>query len=151
MSAKQKLSLVVLRISLGWLMLYAGITKIVDPAWSAEGYIKGAKSFVWFYHWLLNPSVLPMVNIFVMWGLTLLGISLILGIFVRLSSVLGALLMFLFYLAALDFPYPNAHAYIVDEHIIYMLVLCVFYCTRAGRIWGLDAWLGKFAWLGKLT
>lgn len=143
MTTKQKLSLVLLRITLGWLMFYAGITKVLDPAWSAAGYIKGAHTFVGFYQWLLTPGILPIVNFLNAWGLTLLGVSLIVGIFVRLSSVLGAILMLLYYLAALKFPYPNEHAYLVDEHIIYILVLCVFFCMRAGRVWGIDSWLSN--------
>ena len=46
--------------------------------------------------------------------------------------------MILYYLPILDFPYPNPHAYLVDEHIIYILVLVVLASVRAGRIWGLD-------------
>ena len=140
MSKFQQFSLVALRLSLGWLMFYAGITKVLDPAWSAEGYLKGAKTFVWFYQWLLSPQILPVINFINEWGLTLLGISLILGIFVRLSSLLGAVLMLLYYLPILDFPYPNPHSFLVDEHIIYIFVLLLFASLKAGRVWGLENW-----------
>ena len=83
------------------------------------------------------------------WGLTLLGVSLILGVFVRLSSLLGILIMVLYYLPQ-GFPRPNAHAYIVDEHIIYIGVLFVLFVWRAGRIRGLDALLARSPRLGKL-
>ena len=136
----QQFSLVALRLSLGWLMFYAGITKVLDPAWSAEGYLKGAKTFAWFYQWLLSPQILPIINFINEWGLTLLGISLILGIFVRLSSLLGAVLMLLYYLPILDFPYPNPHSFLVDEHIIYIFVLLLFASLKAGRVWGLENW-----------
>ena len=140
MSKFQQFSLVALRLSLGWLMFYAGITKVLDPAWSAEGYLKGAKTFAWFYQWLLSPQILPIINFINEWGLTLLGISLILGIFVRLSSLLGAVLMLLYYLPILDFPYPNPHSFLVDEHIIYIFVLLLFASLKAGRVWGLENW-----------
>jgi len=136
----QKLSLFLLRITAGWMFFYAGITKVIDPAWSAAGYLQGAKTFVGFYQWLITPGVLPIVNFMNEWGLTLLGISLILGIGVRLSSILGALLMFLYYLPILDFPYPNTHAYIVDEHIIYIAALFILASFSAGRVWGLEKW-----------
>ncbi len=139
MTKTKHLPLFLLRISMGWFFFYAGITKVLDPAWSAAGYIKGAKSFVWFYHALLHPSVLPVVNFLNEWGLTLLGLSLIIGAFVRLSSWLGVILMALYYFVILDFPYPNTHAFIVDEHVIYALVLVVFASTHAGRAWGFDA------------
>ena len=141
MTQFQKISLFLLRISLGWLMFYAGITKVLDPSWSAAGYLAGAKTFAGFYNWLLQPNILPAVNLLNEWGLTLLGVSLILGLFVRLSSVLGMTLMFLYYLPILQFPYPNPHSYIVDEHIIYILVLLFFIASKAGRAFGLDGWL----------
>lgn len=140
MTKSEKISLFLLRIALGWLFFYAGITKVLDPKWSAAGYLTTAKTFSGFYGWLASPSVLPIVNFVNEWGLTLLGISLILGVFVRLSSILGAAMMLLYYLPILAFPYPNPHSFIVDEHIIYALVLIFFATLRAGRYYGLENW-----------
>jgi len=125
-------------------MFYAGITKVLNPAWSASGYLSTANTFPGFFEWFLQPSVLPIINFINEWGLTLLGVSLILGIGVRLSSILGALLMLLYYFPVLEFPYiPGAHAYIVDDHIIYALVLVFFSAVRAGRYFGLDRGLAN--------
>lgn len=140
MTQSQKALLACLRVALGWMMLYAGMVKVIDPAWSAGGYLKGAKTFAVFYQWLASPSILPVVNFINEWGLTLLGISLVLGVFVRISSLLGAALMILYYLPVLDFPYPNPHAYLVDEHIVYALALLFFASIRAGRVGGLELW-----------
>jgi thiosulfate dehydrogenase [quinone] large subunit len=68
----------------------------------------------------------------------LLGASLLLGFWVRLSSALGALLMILYYLP-LNFPQPDAHSYIVDQHLIYALALLILGAWQAGRFWGWDA------------
>lgn len=76
-------------------------------------------------------------------GLTLLGVSLIFGIFVRISSLPGVVLMLLYYLPILDFPYPNPHSYVVDERIIYIFVLLFLASLRAGRIWGLENWCSR--------
>ena len=138
----QKISLFLLRVSLGWLMFYAGITKVLDPEWSAEGYLKGAKTFTGFYQWLLSPDILPAINFINEWGLTLLGISLILGVFVRVSAPLGAALMLLYYFPILQFPYPNTHDFIVDEHIVYALALLALAGLRAGDFWGLGKKFG---------
>lgn len=127
-----------LRISMGWLMFYAGITKVLNPAWSAEGYLRGAKTFSGFYQWLASPDLLPLVNFLNEWGLTLLGVSLLLGLCVSITSWFGALLMMLYWFPVLDFPYISDHAFLVDEHIIFALVLILFAVMRAGRIWGLD-------------
>lgn len=137
MTTSQKFFLFLLRISAGWMFFYAGITKVLNPQWSAEGYLKGAKMFVPFYQWLIQPDILPIINSLNKWGLTLLGASLIIGLFVRFSSLLGVLLMVLYYLA-LGFPYPNPNSYIVDEHIIYIAILFFFAAIRAGRVFGLD-------------
>lgn len=135
-----RISLFALRIALGWVMLYAGLTKVTNPAWTAEGYLKGAKTFPELYAWFASPGILPFINFINEWGLTLLGVSLILGLFVRLSSLFGALLMLLYYLPALTFPFIKTTAFIVDEHIIYALVLLFFASAKAGRVWGLEKW-----------
>lgn len=134
----QKISLFLLRIAMGWMMLYAGLTKVLDPNWSAAGYLQNAQTFGGFFRWFLTPGVLPITNFINEWGLTLLGVSLMLGLFVRWSSLLGFLLMLLYYFPVLRFPYIQPHSLIVDEHVIYALVLLVFAAVRAGRAWGLD-------------
>lgn len=141
MNLFQKIALTSTRVILGWFFLYAGMTKIIDPAWSAEGYIKGAHTFSFFYQALLNPSVLAVVNPLAAWGLTLIGISLIIGCLVRISGWFGIALMILFYLPILDFPYPSAHAFIVDEHIIYCATLLILISFKAEQIWGLSSLL----------
>lgn len=128
-----------LRIALGWLFFYAGITKVINPEWTATGYLGGAKTLKGFYGWLASQGVSPIVDFINEWGLTLLGISLILGVFVRLSAPLGALMMILYWLPILDGLRPNTHAFIVDEHIVYALTLLLLAAARAGRHWGLDA------------
>jgi thiosulfate dehydrogenase [quinone] large subunit len=135
MNTKQKVTLFALRITLGWLFFWAGITKVLNPDFSASGYLEGAKTFSGFYHWLASPAMLPFTNFINEWGLTLLGLALILGVFTKWASRLGALLMILYYLPILDFPYPNTHSFIVDEHIIYAVGLMVLCAFEAGKNW----------------
>lgn len=129
-----------LRISLGVLFFYAGITKIMDSSWSAAGYLKSAKTFPEFYNFLLQPNLLPIVNFINEWGLTLLGTALLLGVFVRLASWLGSLLMFLYYLPVLNFPFVGQHSFLADDHVIYIFSLLLLGSLRAGRFWGLEKW-----------
>lgn len=140
MTQFQKFSLFLLRITLGWIFFYAGITKVVDPTWSAAGYLQSAKTFAGFYQWLASPANIGLLNFVNEWGLTLLGVSLILGIAVRLSSILGSVLMLLYYFPILQFPYPDPHSYIVDEHIIYATALLALGSLKAGKVWGLENW-----------
>lgn len=143
MTKYQKITLLFLRITTGWLMFYAGLTKILNPDWSAIGYLANAQTFKGFYIWLTQPTILPIINFINEWALLLLGISLILGIFVRVSSILGAVLMLLYYFPALTFPYIKPHSFIVDEHIIYVAVLLLLSVFSAGKVWGMDSWIAK--------
>ncbi len=151
MTKFEKVSLTTLRVTTGWMMFYAGITKILDPSWSAVGYLQGAKTFPDFYHWLASPALLPLVNFANEWGLTLLGVSLILGIGVWWSGIFGALLMLLYYFPILDFPYPNAHSYIVDEHIIYIFILLFLSALRAGHVWGFERLFARIPLVGRIA
>lgn len=150
MSTSQRIALLIARIALGGLFFYAGLTKLLDPAWSAAGYIASAQHFTALYAWLGSPAILPLVNVLNAWGLTLLGISLILGAFVRISASLGIVIMLLYYLV-LDFPYPNEHAFIIDEHIVYAAVLVILIAFKVGRVWGLDSKLHAFPLLRRLA
>jgi thiosulfate dehydrogenase [quinone] large subunit len=151
MNRSQTLWLFLLRITMGWLLFWAGITKVLNPNFSAAGYLEGAKTFTGFFHWLASPEMLPFTNFINEWGLTLIGLALMLGIGTRIAARLGAVLMILYYLPILDFPYPNAHAYIVDEHIIYAIALMLLDAFRAGRSYGYDASLSqRFPQLARL-
>ncbi|HEY4514847.1 MAG TPA: hypothetical protein VJJ22_01680 [Candidatus Paceibacterota bacterium] len=138
MTKYQKFALVALRLTMGSLFLYAGVSKIADSSWSAIGYINSAVNFSSFFQMLTSGSILPIINIVNEVGLTLLGVSLLTGTLVGLSAPLGALLMLLYYLV-LPFPWPNAHALVVDEHIIYIFGLLVLAAFRSGEVSGLDA------------
>lgn len=131
----KKISLFLLRIGLGIMFLWAGYTKLMNPNWSAAGYIASSKILSGFYDFLLQPNVLPIINFLNEWGLTLIGLALILGIFVRLASFFGLALMILYYLPI----YPPAHG-LIDEHIIYSAAFLVLMAFGAGEILTLSAW-----------
>lgn len=119
---------------------------MLNPEWSAASYIGGAKTFVGFYAWLSGPGILPIVNFINEWGLVLLGASLLIGLGIKLSGRLGALLMVLYWLPILEFPYVGAHSYLVDEHVIYVLALLLLASLGAGRFLGLANSLKSPRW-----
>lgn len=139
----KKLSLFLLRVALGGLFFYAGVTKIMNPDWSAAGYISSAKMFAPFYQWLASSSIIGWVNLLNEWGLTILGAALILGLFVRWAAIGGIIMMLLYYFVILQFPYVGEHSYIVDEHIVYSLVLLYFIGAKESSSWGIDGFLGR--------
>lgn len=139
MNKLSRVSIFLLRISLGFLFFYAGITKIMNPAWSAAGYLNSAKTFPSLYQWFASSSNIGWINLVNEWGLTLVGLAIIAGLFVRWASIGGFLLMMLYYLPILNFPIVGEHSYIVDEHVIFALVFLLFYASNAGKFWGADA------------
>lgn len=135
-----KIWLTVARIALGWIFFYAGLVKILDANWSAAGFLVNAKTFPGLYAWFAGPSVIGVVNFINEWALLLLGVSLVLGLFVQWSTIPGAFLMILYYFAGNAFPIvPNG--FIVDQHIIYIAMLILFFVTHDRNYFGLD---GKF-------
>ncbi len=136
MPSAQSTSLVALRILTGCFFFYAGISKVFAPAWSAAGYLMNAKTFAGLYAFFAQPGILPLVNFMNKWGLVLLGLSLIFGVGMRISTWLGSALMALYYFPILTFPYID-HGFIVDTHIILIAVLTVLRQTDQSREFGL--------------
>lgn len=78
----------------------------------------------------------PVVDFLFMAGLLLIGLALLLGIGVKIAGYSGAVLMVLMWLAVL----PPEHNPIIDEHIIYMLVLIGLARANSGQWLGLGNW-----------
>jgi thiosulfate dehydrogenase [quinone] large subunit len=138
MENKNKFLVFLTRLAFGWMFFYAGITKVLNPAWSAGGYLKSAKTFGGIYGWLGSAGNIGWVNFINEWGLTLAGVMLILGLGFRYAVYFLMGLMVLYYLPILNFPYVGEHSFLVDEHILYILSLGMLVYVNAGEIWGLD-------------
>jgi len=93
----------------------------------------------------------------VAWGLTLAGLGLLLGCFTRLSSLVGAILLLLFYLAMPplpglpDNPMVEGKYLFVNKNLIEALALLTLATTASGRWFGIDGLLSllipfKFFW-----
>jgi thiosulfate dehydrogenase [quinone] large subunit len=93
--------LTVLRILVGWHFLYEGITKLISAGWTSKFYLLGSKwIFADFFHMLASsPGILKVVDFLNIWGLILIGLSLFVGLFVRWSSLAGAILLFFYFIA----------------------------------------------------
>lgn len=123
-----------LRLVTGFLFFFAGWSKITTGDWSAAGFLQNATGpFAGWFQSLAGNGFVDFLN---MWGLTLIGVALILGLLVRTASVCGVILMTLYYFA--DFVGNTAHGFI-DEHIVYTAVFLLFLAGGFGHVWGLDA------------
>ncbi|ELY26916.1 DoxX family protein [Haloferax volcanii] len=146
-------SLFLLRVVMGWTLFQGGITKLVtyldsDPSnnWTAAGYLANAipegNPLMGLWSSMAGSPLTDMLN---MWGLTLAGLALILGAFVRFSAFWGAVMMLFYWAAALEggilAGLPLAHGWVVDDHIVYAVLLFGLGAFGAGRILGVDAYL----------
>jgi len=101
----QLYGLVTLRVLIGWHFLYEGISKIINPYWSSAAYLLDSK---WLFSGLAktivsNPTLLGISDFVNMWGLTLVGASLLLGLCSRYSALVGMGFVILYYLFAPPF------------------------------------------------
>lgn len=132
-----------LRVTLGFIFLWAffdkllglGYSTIPAKSWLAggsptTGFLKGAAgSFAPFFNSLSGQG---WVDWLFMAGLLGIGAALVLGIGMRLATYGGSLLLFLMWLAV----FPPKTNPIVDDHIIYILVLICLYNVKAGEVLG---------------
>ena len=140
----QKLMITILRIAIGWHFLYEGISKILQDNWTAAGFLRNTSGlFSGFYHFIAaNPAILRVSDFLNMYGLLLIGLALFIGFYSRLSSLLGAALMILYYFAYPPFGNPmlnpaDGHLFIVDKLFLEAAVLIfLFYYRESG--YGLD-------------
>jgi uncharacterized membrane protein YphA (DoxX/SURF4 family) len=138
--------LVLIRILIGWHFLYEGVTKIVATNWTSGAYLAGSKwIFAPVFHWMAgNTGIISVVDFLNIWGMTLIGIGLILGLFTRWASGGGALLLLFYFIAYPPIPgymmgVPADGNYLwVNKNLIELFVLTAFVFLPAGYLYGLD-------------
>ena len=140
------ITITLMRVVIGWHFLYEGIAKLTAPSWSAAGYLKQARGpFASLFKQLASePDRLANIDVITMWGLTLVGLLLVLGLFTRLASVVGIGFIVLFYFATPPFvgyfyALPTEGSYlIVNKNLVELCALLVVLVTGSGRFAGLD-------------
>jgi thiosulfate dehydrogenase [quinone] large subunit len=146
LSSVQMATVVALRVLIGWHFLYEGLSKLTAPSWSAKGFLLQSRGpLAEVFRWMAaDPERLDLVNQLNMWGLTLIGLGLILGCFTRLASAAGVLVILLFYLCNPPFvgyfySIPTEGSYlIVNKNLVELAALAVIFVTGSGRAAGLD-------------
>ena len=134
--------LVLLRVLIGWHLLYEGVSKLINPYWSSAAYLLDSK---WIFSSLAetivsNPTLLGISDFVNMWGLTLVGASLLLGLFSRYSALVGMGFVLLYYLFAppflgLEYSRPGEGSYIiVNKNLIEACALWVLYAFPTGPV-----------------
>jgi len=142
-----RFALVALRLSLGWVFLWAFLDKMFGLGHETAGkdaWINGGsptKGFLAFatagplkgtYHQIAGQA---WADWLFMAGLLGIGVALVLGVALRPVAVAGGLLLVLMWSAVL----PPADNVFMDDHLIYALVLVVLAAAGAGRTLGLGS------------
>jgi len=142
----QMIALVIMRVVIGWHFLYEGLAKLLKGNWSASGYLMQSRGFLsGIFRWIADTEpVLNVVNQLNMWGLTAIGLGLILGCFTRIASVAGMGLLLLFYLCnplfvGLYYSIPMEGNYmIINKNLVEMAALFVIFVTYSSQYVGID-------------
>lgn len=147
-NAKTNTLWVLLRISMGWIFLWAFLDKVfglgfgteagkswLDGVSPTEGFLKFGSSgpFAGIFQSMAGS---PVVDWLFMLGLLCIGVALILGIGMKIAGYTGALMMLLMWLAIL----PVEHNPFMDEHLIYLFLLLILPRVGAGEVFGLGKW-----------
>lgn len=145
---KEQLAWIGVRLVLGWMILWAFLDKTFglgyattsDRAWLAggsptSGYLGFATTgpLEGFYQSLAGNAV---VDVLFMLALIAIGIALILGIGMKIAGYSGAILMVLLWSTHL----PPENNPIVDDHIVYFILLLALTTVKAGQWLGLGKW-----------
>ena len=145
-------TIAVVRVATAIFFLLFGEYKLFGPGFAhggfqeyLRGYIEGTA--VGFYRPILAHIVLPHA---VVLGYTVgavemfIGVALLLGIWVRMASVLGVLHMLSLTLATwweVGHNVPVWRYFGAElDHLPMLFLFLIFYAADAGRVWGLDGW-----------
>ena len=124
----------VIRIAIGWHFLYEGIAKIHMGNWTSAPYLAGSK---WIFAPLFNAmagstGITAFVDFLNIWGMTFVGIGLILGLLTRWASAGGAIMLLFYFVAYPPVPgytvgVPVEGSYLwVNKNLIEFFVLLAF-------------------------
>jgi thiosulfate dehydrogenase [quinone] large subunit len=129
------------RLTMAWTFLYAASHQVFVPDFTVVGFLNHTKTFHNLFAVFTTPAMAPITTFLVEYGHLLIGLSLLTGLLVRVSASFGVLLMGIYWMAHMDWPFvENTTNFIFDFHLVYAGVLVFLIVRRAGHVWGLDAW-----------
>ncbi len=143
--------LFMLRVGVGWHFLYEGLVKLLDPRWTAAGYLMESRwIFSGLFRWMAGtPPVLAAVDFLNIWGLILIGLGLFFGFMTRWAALSGAALLFLYYIAIPPLPslFDTANTegsyIIVNKNLVELLALAVIAAFPSSGDLGIDRLLAR--------
>lgn len=132
---------IALRFVMGGMMLFAGIGKVTGDPFNAAGYlanVPAASPVSGIYGTMAaSPMLVDVINVMIPATQILIGVALLVGAFVRLAALGGALQMGAFYLGGWEGEWLT----LFDSTLIYLVVFLAIGAFAAGRIAGLDRYI----------
>ncbi|MDX9867908.1 MAG: DoxX family membrane protein [Kiritimatiellia bacterium] len=125
---RKSAAVTLLRMLVGWHFLYEGVWKLVQPGgWSAAGYLRMSRWFAapLFHQIAETPWLLKATDLMNMWGLTLIGLALLIGVLVRPAAFFGIVLLAFYYVAQPPFltPPTDGHFLWIDRNAVEAVAL----------------------------
>jgi thiosulfate dehydrogenase [quinone] large subunit len=144
--------LILLWFLIGWHLLYEGFSKLLDSNWSSSSFLLESKWILAnFFQWFVaNDKLLNIVDFLNIWGLIAIGLGLILGIFTRIASISGAILLLIYYLInppliRMDYYVPSeGECLIINKTLIESVALFVLVFFPTNSVFGVDAFLLRY-------
>lgn len=140
------IALMLLRVFIGWHLFYEGLVKLTDPNWSSIGFLKASQGpFSGIFIFITeNQKLLKVADLLNEWGLTIIGLLLMLGLLTRITAFAGMLLLLLYYLCTpplvgLEYVVPSEGNYlIINKTLIEASALFVLALFASENYLGLD-------------
>ena len=140
-----------IRLLIGWHFLYEGLSKLFNPGWSSAAYLLESHwLFSSLFHWIAsNESILYIIDLINVWGLIIIGFGLFFGIFTRITSATGALLLLIYYIAQPPLvgftgeTTGEGHYLLVNKNLIEFFILLIFVFLPPRFYFGLDRWYAR--------
>lgn len=143
--------LVILRVLIGWHFLYEGISKFSNSNWSSAPYLMDSKGWFakLFYAMAGNASVIKIVDQLNIWGLIAIGLGLLLGLFSRIATISGIILLGFYFLShpaliGVNYAAPSEGSYLfVNKILIELAAMLVLLVLPTSKKIGVDRIIKK--------
>ena len=139
-----------MRVVVGWHFLYEGYVKLSSEGWSAAGYLHAAVGpFSGMFQFMAGSAgMVRLIDYIMMYGLSAVGLFLILGLFSRTAAIGAAILLLLFYLSnpplvGVQFMPGEGSYLIVNKNLVELCAAMVLAVFPSGLFWGLDLLFSK--------
>jgi thiosulfate dehydrogenase [quinone] large subunit len=142
----QLFALVALRVLIGWYFLYEGLVKFLNPNWTSLGYLKDSQGFLSpvFNFITEHEFLMSLADNLNIYGLTIIGLLLIVGLFTKAAGFGAISLLSLYYLShppLLNVVYmlPTEGSYLwIDKNVIMLCAVVVLILFPTSTQIGLD-------------